>query len=88
MYVMEVNQKDWDECWDEYAERPSFVLNTAQDRVCEDTPFYLIRGWDPRSTLKAILPLVNTKFLIGNRGGGDIAFNDSISGPELWLTTV
>lgn len=57
MYVSDVNQQDWDE----YAERLTFALNTAQDRVRGDTPFYLIHGWDPRSTLEATLPLGSTR---------------------------
>lgn len=42
MYVMDVNQQDWDE----YAERLTFAMNTAQDRVRGDTSFHLIYGWD------------------------------------------
>lgn len=57
MYVTDVNQQDWDE----YAERLTFAINTAHDRVRGDTPFYLIHGWDPRSTLEATLPLGSTK---------------------------
>ena len=57
MYVSDVNQQDWDE----YAERLTFALNTAQDRVRGDTPFHLIHGWDPRSTLEATLPLGSTR---------------------------
>ena len=57
MYVTDVNQQ----YWDEYAERSTFAINTAHDRVRGDTPFYLIHGWDPRSTLEATLPLVCTK---------------------------
>jgi hypothetical protein len=57
MYVADVNQKDWDE----YAERLTFALNTAQDRVRGDTPFYLAHGWDTRSTLEASLPLGSTR---------------------------
>jgi hypothetical protein len=57
MYVTDTNQRDWDE----YAERLTFAINTAQDRVRGDTPFYLIHGWDPRSTLEATLPLGSTK---------------------------
>ena len=56
MYVADVDQRDWDE----YAERLTFALNTAQDRIRGDTPFYLIHGWDPKSTLEATLPLGNT----------------------------
>ncbi|KAE9272457.1 hypothetical protein PR003_g30196 [Phytophthora rubi] len=57
MYVADVNQQDWDE----YAERLTFALNTAHDRVRGDTPFYLAHGWDPRSTLEASLPLGSTR---------------------------
>ncbi|POM75699.1 Reverse transcriptase [Phytophthora palmivora] len=38
MYVEDVDQRDWDE----YAERLSSALNTAQDRVRGDTPIYLL----------------------------------------------
>ena len=57
MYVTNTNQK----FWDEYAKRLTFAINTAQDRVRGDTPFYLIHGWDARSTLEAALPLESTK---------------------------
>ncbi|OWZ15963.1 reverse transcriptase [Phytophthora megakarya] len=39
---------------------PDVSLNTAQDRVRGDTPFFLVHGWDPRSTLEASLPVVST----------------------------
>ncbi|ETO82101.1 hypothetical protein F444_03662 [Phytophthora nicotianae P1976] len=52
-YVADVDQKDWNE----YAERLAFALNTAQDRVRGDMSFYLVHGWDPRSTLEAAIPL-------------------------------
>ena len=57
MYVTNTDQK----YWDEYAERLTFAINTAQDRVRGDTSFYVIHGWDPRSTLEATLPLGSTK---------------------------
>ncbi|GMF44825.1 unnamed protein product [Phytophthora fragariaefolia] len=57
MYVSDVTQKDWGE----YAERLTYSLNTAQDRVRGDTPFYLTHGWDPRSTLEASIPLGSTR---------------------------
>ena len=38
MYVTDVDQKDWDE----YAERLTLALNTSQDRIRGDIPFYLI----------------------------------------------
>ena len=57
MCVMDENEKDWDE----YAERLTYASNTAYDRIRGDTLFYLIPGWDPRSTLEATLPLGSTK---------------------------
>ncbi|OWZ16418.1 reverse transcriptase [Phytophthora megakarya] len=53
MYVRDLERKDWDE----YAERLTFAINTAHDRIREDTPHYLVHGWDPRSTLEAKLPV-------------------------------
>ncbi|POM69081.1 Reverse transcriptase [Phytophthora palmivora] len=41
--------------------RLAFALNTAQDCARGDTPFYLIHGWDPRSTLEAMIPLGSTR---------------------------
>ncbi|POM63684.1 LOW QUALITY PROTEIN: Reverse transcriptase [Phytophthora palmivora] len=57
MYVKDVDQRDWDD----YAERLTFALNTAQDRIRGDTPFYPLHGWDPRSTLEAMVPLGSTR---------------------------
>ncbi|OWZ17066.1 reverse transcriptase [Phytophthora megakarya] len=37
MYVRDMDQKDWDE----YAERLTFAINTAQDQIRGDTPHYL-----------------------------------------------
>ena len=56
MYVSDENQSDWDE----YAERLTCAINTAHDRDRGNTQFYLIHGWDPRSTLEATLPLRST----------------------------
>ncbi|ETN15080.1 hypothetical protein PPTG_22070 [Phytophthora nicotianae INRA-310] len=56
MYGADLNQKDWDE----YVERLTFALNTTYDRVRGETPFYLVHGWDARSTLEATLPLGST----------------------------
>ncbi|GMF47094.1 unnamed protein product [Phytophthora fragariaefolia] len=57
MDVSDINQRDWDE----YAERLKFALNTAQERVRGDTPFYLMHGWNPRTTLEAMFPLGSTR---------------------------
>ncbi|POM71892.1 LOW QUALITY PROTEIN: Reverse transcriptase [Phytophthora palmivora] len=55
MYVEDVAN------WDEYAERLFFALNTAQDSIRGDIPFYLLRDWDPRSTLEELIPLGSTR---------------------------
>ncbi|POM76738.1 LOW QUALITY PROTEIN: Reverse transcriptase [Phytophthora palmivora] len=55
MYVEDVAN------WDEYAQRLFFALNTAQDSIRGDIPFYLLRDWDPRSTLKELIPLGSTR---------------------------
>ncbi|KAE8890215.1 hypothetical protein PF003_g25778 [Phytophthora fragariae] len=57
MYVADEDQRDWDE----YAERLTFAVNTAHDRIRGDTPFFLVHGWDPRTTLEATMPLGSTR---------------------------
>ncbi|GMF39344.1 unnamed protein product [Phytophthora fragariaefolia] len=47
--------------WDDYAERLAFAINTAQDRIRGETPFYLVYGWDPRSTFEATIPVGSTR---------------------------
>ncbi|OWZ12187.1 reverse transcriptase [Phytophthora megakarya] len=42
----DLDQRDWDEC----AKRLTFAINTARDQIRGETPFYMIHGWDPRST--------------------------------------
>ncbi|OWY99267.1 reverse transcriptase [Phytophthora megakarya] len=41
--------------WDDHAKRLIFALNTSFDATSLDTRVYLIHGWDPQSTLKAML---------------------------------
>ncbi|OWY98179.1 LOW QUALITY PROTEIN: reverse transcriptase [Phytophthora megakarya] len=57
IYVEDLDQRDWGE----YAERLTFATNTARDRIRGETPFYLIHGWDPRSTLEAVIPVGSTR---------------------------
>ncbi|OWZ09794.1 reverse transcriptase [Phytophthora megakarya] len=57
MYVRDLDQKDWDK----YAERLTFAINTAHDRIRGDTHHYLVLRWDPRSTLEAALPVGCTR---------------------------
>ncbi|GMF31034.1 unnamed protein product [Phytophthora fragariaefolia] len=56
MYIADVDQRDWYD----YAERLTFALNTAHDRTRDETPFYLVHGWDARFTLEATLSIGNT----------------------------
>ncbi|OWY98070.1 LOW QUALITY PROTEIN: reverse transcriptase [Phytophthora megakarya] len=56
MYIEDIDQRDWDE----YAKRLTYALNTAHDRTRDETPFFLVHGWDPRSTLGATLAIGNT----------------------------
>ncbi|POM62539.1 LOW QUALITY PROTEIN: reverse transcriptase [Phytophthora palmivora] len=73
MYVQDLDQRDWDE----YAERITFAINTANDRIRGETPFYVVHGWDPRSTLEAVIPEVH-EGMIGIHNDGDIGPSDII----------
>ncbi|GMF66316.1 unnamed protein product [Phytophthora lilii] len=50
VYAEDPLQQDWDEI----AERLVFVINNSFDLTRKETPFYLVHGWDARSTLKAM----------------------------------
>ncbi|KAJ0391367.1 hypothetical protein P43SY_010796 [Pythium insidiosum] len=52
LFVADPDQRDWD-----YAERLVFALNTSYDRTRRDTTFYLLHGWDARTTLETVVPL-------------------------------
>lgn len=52
MYVHDEDQRDWDG----HAERLVFALNTSYDRTREETPFFLIQGWNPRTTIETVIP--------------------------------
>ncbi|OWY94841.1 LOW QUALITY PROTEIN: reverse transcriptase [Phytophthora megakarya] len=58
MYIADINQRDWDQ----YAERLTYALNTVHDRTRDETPFFLVYGWDPRSTLEATLAVGKTSY--------------------------
>ena len=51
MFVADPEQRDWDE----YAERLVFALNTLLDTTRQDTPFFLVHGWDPKTTVEAMI---------------------------------
>ncbi|GMF20094.1 unnamed protein product [Phytophthora fragariaefolia] len=50
VYAEDPLQQDWDEI----AERLAFAINNSQYTTRKETPFYLVRGWDAQSTLKAM----------------------------------
>ena len=41
--------------WDILAERLAFAINTSYDTIRKNTPFYLVHGWDPLTTLQATM---------------------------------
>ncbi|GMF52071.1 unnamed protein product [Phytophthora fragariaefolia] len=50
VYTEDPQQQDWDEI----VERLVFAINIAMDTIRSETPFYLVHGWDARSTLRAV----------------------------------
>ncbi|KAH9132131.1 hypothetical protein AeRB84_021365 [Aphanomyces euteiches] len=52
LYVTDPRQRDWDE----YAVRLTFAINTTPSATRGDTPFFLMHGWDPFTTITAGLP--------------------------------
>ncbi|OWZ08591.1 reverse transcriptase [Phytophthora megakarya] len=50
-YVAEMDQPDWDD----HAERLMFAMNVSFDATRLNTSFYLVHGWDARSTVSAML---------------------------------
>ena len=78
MYVTNGDQKDWDE----YAERLTFAMNTAQDCVRGDTQFYWIHGWDPRIDVEATLLLRALKHAVSTLEDGDITSSVNIKEQE------
>ncbi|GMF22525.1 unnamed protein product [Phytophthora fragariaefolia] len=50
VYAEDPLQQDWDEI----VERLVFAINTSMDTTRRETPFYLVDGWDARSTLRAM----------------------------------
>ncbi|GMF62319.1 unnamed protein product [Phytophthora fragariaefolia] len=49
-YVEDPLQADWDDI----AEKLVHAINNSRDSTRRETPFYLVHGWDARSTLKAM----------------------------------
>ncbi|GMF33373.1 unnamed protein product [Phytophthora lilii] len=50
LYAKDPLQQDWEEI----AERLVFAINNSFDLTRKETPFFLVHGWDARSTLKAM----------------------------------
>ncbi|KAG4040527.1 hypothetical protein PC123_g23939 [Phytophthora cactorum] len=50
VYVEDPLQQDWDEL----VERLIFAINNSMDTTRKGTPFYLVHGWDVRSSLKTM----------------------------------
>ncbi|KAJ0391237.1 hypothetical protein ATCC90586_011143 [Pythium insidiosum] len=50
-YVAESDQSDWEDV----VHRLMFALNTSFDATRCETPFFLVHGWDPKSTVNAML---------------------------------
>ncbi|OWZ05337.1 LOW QUALITY PROTEIN: reverse transcriptase [Phytophthora megakarya] len=82
-YVQDLDQRDWDE----YAERLIFTINTARDRIRGETPFYMVNGWNPMSTLAAVVPGVLVG-MIRIQEGGDIVCKNISDKLENRLTNV
>ncbi|GMF47904.1 unnamed protein product [Phytophthora fragariaefolia] len=49
-YVEDPLQADWDDV----AEKLVHAISNSRDSTRQETPFYLVHGWDARSTLKAM----------------------------------
>ncbi|OWZ05833.1 reverse transcriptase [Phytophthora megakarya] len=60
--------------WGEYAERLTFAINTAQDRIRGETPFYMVHGWDPRATPGGSDP--DGKYKKTGSGSAEMAISD------------
>lgn len=50
-YISDPEQRGWDTL----AESLMFALNTAYDRVRQETPYFLVHGWDTRSTISVMV---------------------------------
>ncbi|KAI9996345.1 hypothetical protein PInf_013771 [Phytophthora infestans] len=50
VYVEHPLQADWDDI----AEKMVHAINNSRDSTRRETPFYLVHGWDAKSTLKAM----------------------------------
>ncbi|KAG2769355.1 hypothetical protein Pcac1_g19283 [Phytophthora cactorum] len=58
VYVEDPLQQDWDEL----VERLLFAISNSMDTTRKETPFYLVHGWDARSTLRAMTTSIRRGF--------------------------
>ncbi|POM69154.1 Reverse transcriptase [Phytophthora palmivora] len=65
IYVEDPLQADWDDI----AERVVYAINNSRDSTQQGTPFYLVRGWEARSTMKAMTESVRH----GQNSSADLA---------------
>ncbi|GMF38857.1 unnamed protein product [Phytophthora lilii] len=65
VYIEDPLQQDWDEI----AEKMVHAINNSMDTTKKETPFYLVRGWDAQSTLKAM----TSSLRLGNGDRSDAA---------------
>ncbi|POM71294.1 Reverse transcriptase, partial [Phytophthora palmivora] len=57
VYVGDPLQADWDD----KAEEMVYAINNSRDSTRQETPFYLVHGWDARSTVKAMTESLREK---------------------------
>ncbi|POM58431.1 Hypothetical protein PHPALM_36921 [Phytophthora palmivora] len=65
VYVEDLLQADWDDI----AEKMVYAINYSRDSTRQETPFYLVHGWDERSTMKAMTESVRH----GQNSSADLA---------------
>ncbi len=73
--------------WDIIAERLAFSINTSFDTVRQETPFYLVHGWDAQNTLQSVLaPCVMRK--PEKHGVGALKYSGITCTVYKWLETL
>ena len=55
LYIEDVEQKDWDL----YVPRLELALNNTENLDYKLSSFYLVHGWDARTTLDAMIPPID-----------------------------
>ncbi|POM78675.1 LOW QUALITY PROTEIN: Reverse transcriptase [Phytophthora palmivora] len=55
--------------WDVIAEKMVYAINNSRDSTRQETPFYLVHGWDARSTMK----VMTESFRQGQNSSADLA---------------